>query len=98
MESSDLKMIMELMEELKEEMQYGEKDFSERLGRKKPEEFEMPMDDAIDEHEGLVAVLESPSHEDDEEEAEEQGEELDEMLEESSPEDKLKQRLLKLRK
>ena len=38
---------------------------------------EMPLDEAIDEHEGLVDTLRSPSHEDDLEEADEQEGELE---------------------
>lgn len=34
---------MDLMEELQEKMQYGEEDFAERLGRKKPEAVEMEV-------------------------------------------------------
>lgn len=88
MDKDKLKMIMELMEELTNEMELGEDDFSERLGRKKPEpevsvmiesEEELPLDE-----------------EDLEGEAHEQDEELEEMIEES-PEDKLKSRILKMR-
>ena len=73
----EFEIIEKLMEELKEKMQYGEEDFAERLGKKKPEvevtkiEGEMPLE----------------------------GEELmsGEMEIAESPEDKLKNRLLKLR-
>lgn len=45
------------------------------------EEYEMPLDEAIQEHERLVKVLESHDHKDDLEEAKDQGEELAEMKE-----------------
>lgn len=44
---------------------------------------EMPLDEAIDEHEGLVDTLRSPSHEDDLEEADEQEEELEDYKEQA---------------
>jgi hypothetical protein len=81
MESKKLEMIMKLMEELQDEMQYGEEDFSSRLGRKKPEievvrlEGEMPLEES--DEMGM---------------ADDMGEEMDE-----SPEMKLKSRLKKLR-
>jgi hypothetical protein len=81
MESKKLEMIMKLMEELQEEMQYGEEDFSSRLGRKKPEievvslEGEMPLEES-----------------DEMDMADDMGEGMDE-----SPEMKLKSRLKKLR-
>ncbi len=37
METKDLDVIIDLMKDLQEKMQYGEDDFSERLGRKKPD-------------------------------------------------------------
>lgn len=62
------------------------------------EEYEMPMDEAIDEHEKLIGALKSPNHRDDIEEIEEQSEELEEMYDEKeSPEQELKRRLSKLR-
>lgn len=45
---------------------------------KEDDEVEMPREEAIKEHEQLVDVLESPSHEDDKKEAEKQEEELEE--------------------
>lgn len=89
MNDKELKMIQELMEELQGKMQYGKDDFEERLGRKKPE---------IE-----VLKVEAEGLDDGQEETEEDlGEEMPEdlasdMLEPQSPEEKLKQRLMKLR-
>lgn len=83
-----MKLIIELMEELQDQMKYGEEDFSERLGRKKPDEMIK-----------VEAKLEDPKLEHMEEElgmeSDEDPEEM--LLEEESPEDKLKQRIIKLR-
>lgn len=57
--------IMNLMEELQEEMQYGEDDLAERLGRPKPQvevmsiegEMEPEMDEMAMEEEGPEAKL-----------------------------------------
>lgn len=85
------------MEELKDQMEYGEDDFAERLGRKKPGievvkiEGKMPMDEDMEDAEEMM------------------GEDLDEDMEMGepeehkdaiigSPEDVLKERLMRLRK
>jgi len=110
MDRKELQVIEQLMEDLKDQMEYGEDDFAERLGRKKPgievvkiegeipmedeDEIEMPKDEFEDEHERLVDVLRSPSHKDDMDEADEQEMELEDEI---SPDDKLKKRLMKLR-
>lgn len=88
MDRKELDLIQQLMDKLTEEMEYGEEDFSERLGRKKPEievlkvEGELPVDEEMS--------LES-------EEDEEMEPSMVDMEEESSPESDLKKRLLKLR-
>lgn len=92
MDKKELMMIQELMQELADKMEYGEDDFNERLGRKKPEievmkvEGEMPMDEMDQD--------ESP-------EMDEDVEDMDMMSDglqmDMSPEDKLKQRIQKLR-
>lgn len=74
----ELEMIIELMQELQGKMEHGEEDFSERLGRKKPE-ISMMKVEAGPEVEGEI----------------EMGMDDEEMPE--SPEDKLKNRLMKLR-
>ena len=53
--SKELQMIQDLMQQLQDEMQYGKKDFEERLGRKEPGvevlkiEGEVPMQAEPDE-------------------------------------------------
>ena len=108
MKSRELEIIQELMEELKDEMQYGEEDFSERLGKGKPKvevmeiEAKMPM-----KGEGMMAkMLGDKMEEGEEPEMEmEEDEEMDEFdpemgsfISKDDPEDALKKRLLKLRK
>lgn len=79
----ELEIIMELMEELKDSMEYNKDDFESRLGRKKPEvevlkiEGELPLDEEMPE-EGME-------------------DETSMMMEEPSEEDSLKQRIRKLR-
>lgn len=99
MDAAKLKIIMQLMEELQEDMQEGEEDFSERLGRKKPEpavsvsklelgESEIPGEGIDDEEEDFEDSLMSAKTgivESDEDE-------------DISPEDSLKRRLLAIRK
>ena len=76
----ELEIIMDLMKELQEKMQYGEEDFSERLGRKKEPAVEVAkVSIGEPELEGVESDLEG---------------DLDEK---ESPEDKLKNRILKLR-
>lgn len=87
MDKRELQIIQELMEKLTEEMEYGEEDLSERLGRKKPEvevlkiEGEMPLEDEDMEEDSMEPEMELE----------------DEDMEESSPEEDLKRRLMKLR-
>lgn len=83
MDKRDLALIQELMEKLQDEMEYGEDDFAERLGRKKPEV------------EVLKVESELPDEEDEAMEEEEPSLPMDD--EDESPEEKLKKRLLKLR-
>jgi hypothetical protein len=75
----ELKVIQDLMADLMEKMEYGEDDFSERLGREKPK----------------VEVMKMEMGEPEEMESEEDC--MPEMEEELGPEEKLKQRLMKLR-
>lgn len=93
MDDRKMEIISQLMEELKEEMQYGEDDLASRLGRKKPDVAMMSIE------------AEDPSMESEEEEI---GMDLDDDMEEGegpthkakimgSPEEKLKERLLKMR-
>ena len=92
MDKKELMMIQQLMDKLSEEMEYGEEDFSERLGRKKPEIEVIKM-------EGKMPMEESDMEMEDESYDPEM-EDMDEMdmdMEESSPEDDLKRRLMKLR-
>jgi hypothetical protein len=81
MNSKKFEIIMGLMEELQEDMQYGKEDFEERLGRPKPQLEVMKMEDEL------------PLG--DEMEVDEPEEEM--MADEESPDDKLKNRLMKLR-
>ncbi len=78
----ELEHIKELMNELIEKMNYGEEDFSERLGRKKPEVEVMKVEGELPEEE-MMEDEEMPMEED--------------MEMEMSPADKLKKRLMKLR-
>ena len=89
MDSSELKIIKQLMMELQDEMKLSEDDFGERLGRKKPE-VEMIKIESKEESPELEA-MEDESLEEDMDSG------LEEMVAEESPEDKLKQRLMKLR-
>jgi len=85
MDRSELDIIKELMAELESKMEYGEEDFNERLGRKKPEvevvkmEGELPMSEEEEGSEDMTDLL------------------SEEMGEEESVESKLKARLMKLR-
>lgn len=86
-------IIADLMEELKGAMEYGESDFDERLGRKKPAmevvKIEGEMDPMLEAKEEAVGMdLDGDS---------EMGEGMEHMEEVLSPEDKLKERLQKLR-
>ena len=91
MDNKELMLIQELMDKLSEEMEYGEDELSERLGRKKPEveilkvESEIPLDEES---------IEMPELEEDYE-MEDESEDM--FGEEKSPEDDLKKRLMKLR-
>ncbi len=81
MENRKLEIIQQLMEELQEEMQYGEDDLSSRLGRApKVEVLKMEAEEPLEEEGELSMELE-----------------LDEEMEEESPEEKLKRRLMKIR-
>ncbi len=85
-----LQIIQDLMGQLQEKMEYGEDDFSSRLGRPKPEieavkiEGKLPMEGSPDEGEGEMPEMEAMEGHD------------DPMMDES-PEDKLKKRLMRLR-
>lgn len=96
MDKRELEVIQQLMEELKDQMEYGEDDFSERLGRKKPDievikmEGELPLE-REEELEGEDLDNDMELGEDPEHAAMILD---DEMM---SPEDKLKKRIMKLR-
>lgn len=86
----ELQVIMDLMKELQDKMEYGEEDLSERLGRKKPELEVMKIEG------------EMPEMEDEKPEVELElggGMDMEEDCEPGmeSPEYKLKKRLMKLR-
>lgn len=87
MDKRELELIKELMDKLSDEMEYGEEDFAERLGRKNPEievikmEGEMPLEDEDMEDEDMEEDSMEPEMED----------------EESSPEEELKRRIMKMR-
>lgn len=86
MDDRKMEIISQLMEELQEEMAHGKDDFSSRLGRKEPdvEIMSMKREDDDDEPSELDFDLGG--------EEKEMG-----MDEDCSPEEKLKQRLLKMR-
>ena len=87
----ELKLISQLMDQLQSEMEYGEDDFSTRLGRKKPElevvkiEGKMPAKpmETMDEDMEMSGSPDTTSISMDEEAL--------------SPEEELKKRLMKLR-
>lgn len=82
----ELQVIMDLMKDLQDKMEYGEDDFNDRLGRKKPEVEVMKV--------GVSPTMDDKDMPDgmDDMDGDEGG-----MEEEMSPEDKLKDRLMKLR-
>ncbi len=88
-----LQIIQDLMGQLQEKMEYGEDDFSSRLGRPKPEiqavkiEGKLPMEGSPDEEAGETPDMEAMEGHDDP---------MGGMMDES-PEDKLKKRLMALR-
>jgi len=88
MDKKELQLIQELMEQLQAEMSPTTDDFNERLGRNKPEPG-MQEKPAIEvtKIEGAIPL-----------EEEEEDMEMSDMMEyDESPEDKLKNRLMKLR-
>lgn len=111
--SKELEVIMQLMEELQEKMSYGEDDFAERLGKKKPGlevlkiEGEMKDPEGMQDAEEMLGMdLDSDDEmgEDPEHVAKVLGkgfepeDEHDMEIEmEVSPEDKLKKRIMKMR-
>lgn len=62
MKGKELEIIQKLMEELQDEMQYGDEDLSERLGKGKPQvkmlevEGELPLEGEESEMEGGLAM------------------------------------------
>ncbi len=80
----DLAVILDLMEKLQDKMQYGEEDFNDRLGRKKPEVQVMSIEG------------ESPMGGDEEPDGDEMppmmGDDMDE-----DPDEALKRRLMQMR-
>jgi len=93
MDKRELELIKELMDKLSEEMEYGEEDFSERLGRKKPEIEVIKMEGKMPFKKEMEMEDESCDPEMEHEDMEHENMEM----EESSPEDDLKRRLMKLR-
>lgn len=97
MDRRELDIIKELMGKLEDEMQYGEEDFSERLGRPKASiKIEIgkkslgdDMDESMDSEEGMSHGMDHEMSPLDEEE--------DYLSASKSPEESLKKRLLKLR-
>jgi hypothetical protein len=101
--SKELEVIMQLMEELQDKMSYGEDDFEERLGRKKPGIEVMKIEGEMKDPEGLQKAEEMMGMDlDSDDEMGEDPEHVAEVLggefeEEISPEDKLKKRIMKMR-
>jgi hypothetical protein len=109
----DLKVIMQLMEELQDKMSYGEDDFAERLGKKKPGlevlkiEGEMKDPEELQKAEEMLGMdLEGDKEEGEDPEHvakvlgkgfEDEDEHGMEIEMEVSPEDKLKKRIMKMR-
>lgn len=97
MDRRELDIIKELMGKLEDEMQYGEEDFSERLGRPKASiKIEIgkkslgdDMDEGMDSEEGMSHGMDHEMNPLDEEE--------DYLSASKYPEESLKKRLLKLR-
>ena len=81
-----LEVIAGLMDQLQEEMEYGEEDFASRLGREKPAPEGVKVE--IEKPE-MMAAEEMPEMEEEEAPAE--------MIEAEGPEDSLKKRLMKMR-
>ncbi len=85
----ELQMIQELMQELQEKMSYGKEDFEERLGRGKPHVEVMKL-------EGQMPGMDPLEKKEDE--VDDQGsEEMSDDMSMDSEDDKLKNRLMKLR-
>lgn len=81
MQRSEFEIIQELMDELQAQMKYSEDDLGERLGRPKPQ-VEVMKIEAEGGDEPMLG----------------EGDDMEEdMMVEESPEDKLKERLMKLR-
>ena len=94
MDDNKQRIIMELMKELADSMEFGKEDFESRLGRKKPDVEIMKIEGDIDADMMPIEQDESPMME---EESEDMDMMADGMQEEESPEEKLKNRLMKLR-
>lgn len=88
----ELLVIKDLMDELVDKMQYSEEDFSERLGRKKPEIEMVKVEGKLD------PESEEPMDEVELDVESEEPMDGDMELEPESPDDKLKKRLMSLRK
>ena len=93
MDKRELQIIEQLMEELKGQMEMGAEDYDHRLGREKPAvevvkmEGSLPMDDDDE--------LEEPEMEADSDESPMMADIMPD--EDMSPDEKLKQRILKMR-
>lgn len=83
----ELKLISQLMDQLQGEMQYGEDDFSSRLGRKKPGVEVVKIEGDMMPKKSMEGMEEMSDHDMDE----------DMEMGKDSPEDELKKRLMKMR-
>lgn len=95
MDDKKMEIIQQLMEELQDQMQYGEDDLGDRLGRKKPDVEIMKMgidgkdDPMMDDHDGDEDMPGGMGH------GMDRGMMMDAMNDD--PEENLKNRLMKLR-
>jgi len=100
MDDMKLKIIEELMEELKDKMEIGKDDFDSRLGRNKPDVSVVKVEGEIDpKMEKAEEMMGEDLDHDMEmgEDPEHAAMVMDMGEEDQSPEEKLKQRIMKLR-
>lgn len=92
-----LKVIQELMQELQDEMQYGKDDFESRLGREKKPEVEVLKVEGSMGEDPLLEKKEAKLGMDMDQDME-MGEDSEmPMVDDEDPEEKLKNRLMKIR-
>lgn len=96
-DKSELSVIRELMEKLVGEMSPSEDDFAERLGRKKPDLEVVKVGVGMDPKMEMAEEMSGKDLDGDMEEGEDPKHAAMVMDEGMSPEEKLKQRLMKLR-